>query len=65
MPVTGFRNPSQTRDPRASICMLRLQNILVKLEAPEAEQTLLFVAHYGSVAAGPGAGDNMLSVCTI
>ena len=45
--------------------ILRLQNILVKLEAPEAEQTVLFVAHYDSVAAGPGAGDNMLSVCAM
>ncbi|MCL1963896.1 MAG: M28 family peptidase [Firmicutes bacterium] len=51
--------------------VLRLQNILVKLEARETPSraepgpAVLFVSHYDSVSAGPGAGDNMLSVCAM
>jgi len=42
-----------------------LVNILVKLEAPDTDRGIMFVAHYDSVAAGPGAADAMLPVCAM
>lgn len=39
-----------------------LQNILVKLDAPETDHGILLMAHYDSEPETPGAADDMLSV---
>jgi hypothetical protein len=40
-------------------------NIMVKLDAPDTDNAVLFVSHYDSVWAGPGAGDDMQAVCAM
>jgi hypothetical protein len=42
-----------------------LQNIMVKLDAPDTDRGMLFIAHYDSVVEGPGAVDDMLSVVSL
>ncbi|MDR0497977.1 MAG: M20/M25/M40 family metallo-hydrolase, partial [Treponema sp.] len=44
-----------------------LQNIMVKLDAPDTDRSVLFMAHYDSTPYGPtpGTADNMLSVVAI
>jgi len=42
-----------------------VQNILVKLEHPDANRSVLFMAHYDSVPISPGAGDNMVAVAAL
>ena len=42
-----------------------IQNILVKIEQPNATRSVLFTAHYDSVPNSPGAGDNMVSVAAL
>ena len=42
-----------------------LQNILVKLDAPNTERIIMFVSHYDSVHQSPGAADAMLPVCAM
>ncbi|MDR1736617.1 MAG: M20/M25/M40 family metallo-hydrolase [Oscillospiraceae bacterium] len=44
---------------------ITLHNILVKLDAPGTESAVMFVAHYDSTADGPGAADDMVSVCAM
>ena len=44
---------------------LHLQNILVKLQAPNAERGIMFVSHYDSWFNSPGAADAMLGVCAM
>ena len=44
---------------------LPLQNILVKLDAPDTDRGVLFIAHYDSVPEGPGASDDMLGVVSL
>jgi hypothetical protein len=44
---------------------LHLQNILVKLDAPDTEHGVMFVSHYDSVPDAPGAGDVMVGVCAM
>ena len=39
-----------------------LKNILVKLDAPDTEQGILFVSHYDTKKSTPGAADDMISV---
>lgn len=43
---------------------LDLQNILVKLDAPQTDRAVLVVTHYDSVKFGPGAGDDALAVAS-
>ena len=42
-----------------------LQNILVKLDAPDSERGIMFVSHYDSYRDSPGAADDMMSVCAM
>ena len=42
-----------------------VENILVKLEHPDASRSVLFMAHFDSVFNSPGAGDNMVSVAAL
>jgi len=42
-----------------------LQNILVKLDAPNTDRGIMFVAHYDSVPNAPGAADAMVGVCAL
>jgi hypothetical protein len=42
-----------------------LQNIMVKIDAPDTDRGVLFMAHYDSNLEGPGAADNMLSVVSL
>ncbi|RUT42895.1 M28 family peptidase [Paenibacillus anaericanus] len=42
-----------------------LQNILVKIDAPNTEQGVMFVSHYDSTTGGPGAGDDLISVASM
>jgi len=42
-----------------------LQNIMVKLDAPDTDSGALFVAHYDSMPEGPGAADDMVSVVSL
>ena len=42
-----------------------LHNIIVKLDAPDTDRGVLFVAHYDSVPEGPGAADDMLGVVSL
>ena len=44
---------------------LPLQNIIVKLDAPDTDRGVLFVAHYDCVPEGPGVADNMLGVVSV
>lgn len=44
---------------------LVLQNILVKLDAPNTDRGILLVSHYDSTNRGPGAADGMVSVCAM
>ncbi|MDR1693420.1 MAG: M28 family peptidase, partial [Oscillospiraceae bacterium] len=44
---------------------LRLQNIWVRLDAPDTERCVLFVSHYDSTWNGPGAADDMAAVCSM
>lgn len=44
---------------------LNLQNILVKLDAPDTDSGVMFVSHYDSTSGGPGAADDMVAVCAI
>jgi len=45
--------------------VLAMQNILVKLDAPGNDRGIMFVSHYDSASEGPGAGDDMISVCAM
>ncbi len=40
-------------------------NILVKLDAPDSERSVMFVSHYDSTSDGPGAADDMVAVCAM
>jgi Predicted aminopeptidases len=42
-----------------------LHNIIVKLDAPNTDRGVLFVAHYDSVPKGPGVSDDMLGVVSL
>ncbi|MDR1001785.1 MAG: M28 family peptidase [Oscillospiraceae bacterium] len=42
-----------------------LSNILVKLDSPSSDSSVMFVSHYDSVADGYGAGDDMVAVCAM
>jgi hypothetical protein len=42
--------------------LLPMTNYLVKLDAPESEEGVLFVSHYDSTKGGPGASDDLISV---
>lgn len=42
-----------------------LHNILVKLDAPDTDRGVLFMAHYDSEFEVPGAADDMTSVCAL
>jgi len=42
-----------------------LHNIIVKLDAPDTDSGMLFIAHYDSVPEGPGAADDMLGVVSL
>ena len=44
---------------------LQLQNIFVRLEAPNTDRTIMFVTHYDSAMRSPGAADAMLPVCAM
>lgn len=44
---------------------LPLSNILVKLDASDTEEGVMFVSHYDSVEAGPGASDDGISVASM
>lgn len=44
---------------------LNLQNILVKLDAPDTDSGVMFVSHYDSTSGGPGAADDMVAVCAM
>jgi len=44
---------------------LALQNIIVKLDAPGTERGVMLVSHYDSTKNGPGAADDMTSVCAM
>ncbi|HAG44175.1 MAG TPA: hypothetical protein DCL31_13690 [Clostridium sp.] len=44
---------------------LILKNILVKLDAPNADRGVLMMAHYDTEKGTPGAGDDMISVCAL
>ncbi|MGI6689641.1 MAG: M28 family peptidase [Christensenellales bacterium] len=44
---------------------LALNNIVVHLDAPGTDEAILFVAHTDSVAAGPGAFDDAVSVVAL
>ncbi|MCI9414441.1 MAG: M28 family peptidase [Clostridiales bacterium] len=44
---------------------LELQNLTVKLDAPDTDEAVVVVAHYDSVKFGPGAADDLLSVTAI
>ncbi len=44
---------------------LLLQNILVKIDAPNTDNGVMFVSHYDSTNGGPGAADDMVSVCAM
>lgn len=43
----------------------RVRNVLARLPGREPGKSVLLVAHYDSVPAGPGAGDDMAGVATI
>jgi hypothetical protein len=43
----------------------RVKNVLARLPGREPGKSVLLVAHYDSVGAGPGAGDDMSGVATI
>jgi hypothetical protein len=45
--------------------ILSLKNILVKIDAPNTERAIMFMSHYDSVRFGPGAADDMSSVCAM
>ncbi|MDR0465000.1 MAG: Zn-dependent exopeptidase M28, partial [Treponema sp.] len=45
--------------------ILPLYNIIVKLDAPQTDRGVLFVAHYDSEHKTPGASDNMLAVVSL
>lgn len=46
--------------------VLKIKNILVKLDAPESDRGVLFVTHYDSApGGGPGAADDMVAVCAM
>lgn len=40
---------------------MNLHNVIVKLDAPDTDETILFVAHTDSVKFGPGAFDDIVS----
>lgn len=44
---------------------MRLNNIVVSLDAPDTEDTILFMAHTDSVKMGPGAYDDTVSVAAL
>ncbi len=44
---------------------LPLYNIWVKLDAPGTERGVMLVSHYDSTRSGPGAADDMVSVCAM
>lgn len=43
----------------------RIENIVARLEGREPGKTVLFMAHYDSVAAGPGVSDDVTGVATV
>jgi hypothetical protein len=42
-----------------------LHNILVKVDAPQTDDGIMFVSHYDSVPTGPGAGDDGIAVASM
>ena len=44
---------------------LPLTNYIVKLDAPNSEEGVLFVSHYDSTSGGPGAADDLVSVAAM
>lgn len=44
---------------------LNLNNIIVKVDAPDTEDTMIFMAHTDSVKMGPGAFDDTVSVAAL
>jgi hypothetical protein len=62
--TTGTRVRSQ-RLARGTIIAGRVENLLVRLPGKATTGSVLLAAHYDSVAAGPGAADDMAAVAAV
>lgn len=48
-----------------STLMKKFKNYLVKIDAPDTDNGIMFVSHYDSTSRGPGAGDDGIAVASM